>query len=98
MKIIILHNQSLLDLALQHTGKVENAFELAMVNELSITDSVEAGERLELPENIAQERDILAYYQAKNIQPATAVSHTGNTINKPEGISYWAINQDFKVS
>lgn len=95
MKITVLHHQSLLDLALQHTGRVENAFELALANGLSLTDDVQAGERLELPQSIAQDADILAYYTAKHIQPATAI--TGQS-EKLEGISYWAINQDFKVS
>ena len=39
MQVVVLHNQSLLDLALQHTGTIESIFELAMLNNLSITDA-----------------------------------------------------------
>ena len=42
MQVVVLHNQSLLDLALQHTGTIESIFELAMLNNLSITDDVVA--------------------------------------------------------
>ncbi|MRI63996.1 hypothetical protein EDM00_08350 [Ornithobacterium rhinotracheale] len=95
MQIIVLHKQSLFDVCLMHTGSIAGIFELAEANNLSITDDVEAGQRLELPQVIAQDADILNYYTAKNIQPATALEEY---IEKLEGISYWAINQDFKVS
>ncbi|MCK0202662.1 hypothetical protein MWN41_06470 [Ornithobacterium rhinotracheale] len=97
MQIVVLHKQSLFDVSLMHTGSIVGIFKLAEANNLSITDDVQAGQRLELPQVIMQDADILAYYQAKNIRPATGVSHTGNAINQPEGISYWTINQDFVV-
>ncbi|MRJ09155.1 hypothetical protein EDL99_09830 [Ornithobacterium rhinotracheale] len=95
MQIVVLHKQSLFDVCLMHTGSIVGVFELAQANNLSITDDVQAGERLELPQPITQDADILAYYQAKNIQPATALEEY---TEKLEGISYWTINQDFKVS
>ena len=49
MQVVVLHNQSLLDLALQHTGTIESIFELAMLNNLSITDDVVAGKVLTIP-------------------------------------------------
>lgn len=100
MKAIILHNQSLLDLAIQHTGTAENAFDLALQNNRSITDDLEAGESIELTAyGIQQNKDILSYYQSKNIQPATGINYQSSTINdKPQGIDYWAIQMDFIVS
>lgn len=95
MQIIVLHNQSLLDVCLQHTGSIEGVFELAMANDLAITDVVEAGAVLQLPEGIALDKDILNYYTAKGIQPATAITEV---VEKLEGISYWAIGVDFKIS
>lgn len=95
MKAIILHNQSLLDLAIQHTGTAENAFDLALVNNKSITDDLEAGESIQLiAYGIQQNKDILNYYTAKNIQPATAITAA---VERPQGISYWAIGIDFIV-
>ncbi|MDY3363316.1 hypothetical protein JSO61_009545 [Riemerella anatipestifer] len=95
MQIIVLHNQSLLDACLQHTGSIEGVFELAMANNLAITDDVQAGAVLQLPEDIKKDRDIFNYYAAKGIQPATAITEV---VEKCSGIGCWAIGIDFKVS
>lgn len=93
MKKIVLHNQSLLDLCLQHTGSIAGVFELAQANGLSITDDLEAGNALEVADSLIKDKDILSYYTAKNIQPATAWVETATM----QGISYWTINVDFVV-
>lgn len=99
MKIIVLHNQSLLDLAIQHTGTAENAFALALANNKSLTGDLEAGESIELTAyGIQQNKDILNYYTAKKLQPATGLSSQQLSNDKPEGIDYWAIQMDFIVS
>ena len=97
MTTIILHNQSFLDLAIQHTGSVENAFVLALQNGKSLTDDLVAGEQLYL-ENTKNNQDILSYYQSKKLQPATGVSHTGGSSLQLQGIGYWVISNDFKIS
>lgn len=99
MTITALHNQSLLDLALQHTGTIESVFELAKDNDLNITDDVQAGKTLVLSSEAFTNKDILAYYTAKNIQPATAFSKEDEQVfERLEGISIWAINLDFVVT
>ncbi len=99
MTVTALHNQSLLDLALQHTGTIESVFELAKDNALNITDDVVAGKTLVLPTEAFTNKDILAYYTAKNLQPATAFTKEDEQVAKRlEGISIWAINLDFIVS
>ena len=99
MIITALHNQSLLDLALQHTGTIESIFDLAESNNLNITDDVQAGKTLVLPAEAFSNKDILAYYTAKNLQPATAFTKEDEQVAKRlEGISIWAINLDFIVS
>ena len=97
MNIIVLHHQSLLDLAVQHTGSVENAFILALSNGKSLTCLLVAGELLSL-ENTKNNTDILSYYQSKKLQPATGVSHTGGSSLQPLGIGYWVISNEFKIS
>lgn len=97
MKTIILHSQSLLDLAIQHTGSVENAFALAVANGLSLTDELEAGEESGIPK-VEANKDILNYYQAKRLQPATAISQTLTANSQPQGIDYWAIGTEFIIS
>ena len=97
--ITVLHNQSLLDLALQHTGSIESVFELAEANALNITDDVQAGAPLYLGEGLGVRNEILSYYTAKNLQPATAFSKEDEQVfERLEGISIWAINLDFIVS
>lgn len=99
MIITALHNQSLLDLALQHTGTIESVFEFAEANALNITDDVQAGAPLYLGEELGVRNEILSYYTAKNLQPATAFTKEDEQVfERLEGISIWAINLDFVVS
>jgi hypothetical protein len=97
MEVIILHNQSLLDIAIQHTGAVENTFALAVVNGLSLTDDLPAGTEIKLPDSVNKDSDVLNYYTAKRLQPATAVIMLSEA-ERLEGIGYWVIQTDFKVS
>lgn len=99
MQITVLHNQSLLDLALQHRGTIESVFEFAEANSLNITDDVQAGAPLYLGEGLGVRNEILSYYTAKNLQPATAFTKEDEQVfERLEGISIWAINLDFIVS
>ena len=99
MTVTALHNQSLLDLALQHTGTIESVFELAEANALNINDDVVAGKTLVLPAEAFSNKDILNYYTAKNLQPATAFTKEDEQVfERLEGISIWAINLDFIVT
>ena len=99
MKVIVLHNQSFLDLALQYTGAGENAFALALANGLSLTDDLAAGESLQLTAHgIQLNKEILNYYQAKGIQPATAISGKQEAGSQMQGIGYWAISTEFIIS
>lgn len=100
MKVIVLHNQSLFDVALQHTGTIESLFELALANGISVTDDLTAGTPLSLGEGQrVRNKDVLDYYTAKKIQPATGFTQTDlQILERLEGISIWAINLDFKVS
>lgn len=97
MEIKILHNQSLLDIAIQHTGSVENAFEFAVQNGLSVSNELVAGNGLFIPGDIAFENDILNYYTSKKINPATAFTEL-NDAPQIGGIGYMRIGGNFKVS
>lgn len=98
MKIIVLHNQSLFDVALQHSGSIESIFEIILANDLSLTDEVKAGQTLTIPDIILKDNDILSYYTAKKIQPATGfTAEDKQVLERQEGISIWAINLDFLI-
>ncbi|WP_407512763.1 hypothetical protein [Elizabethkingia miricola] len=94
MAVTVLHNQSLLDIAIQATGKAENAIFIAIANKISITDDLEPGTELLIPE-VSEDLDVKNYYRAKNVHPATAMKTAG--INYPEGINYWEIENDFQI-
>ena len=97
MKVKVLPLQSLLDIAIQHKGAVENTFALAVVNGLSLTDDLPAGTEIKLPDSANKDSDVLNYYTAKRLQPATAVIMLPEA-ERLEGIGYWVIQTDFKVS
>ncbi len=101
MKVTVLHNQSLLDISIQHTGNVTNAFEIAKANSLAISDELSSGTELIIPESVVSNSDILNYYTSKAIQPATAITNfigDGSPEPHPEGIGYWIIADDNIVS
>lgn len=89
--------QSYLDVAIQHTGKVENAFTIALANGKSITDELSAGSNCFIPE-VIEDKDVFNYYRSKGIQPATAITASSGVAPQLEGISYWAVGYDFKIS
>ena len=93
----VLHNQSILDFAIQHTGSAQNAFEIAMANNMSVTEQLTAGHTLVIPSSIVNDVDVKNYYQSKSIQPATDITQYEDSEENPEGISIWILNQNFIV-
>lgn len=97
MKIVVSSRQSLIDVAVQHGGDFGVAFDMAEANGLSLTDDVEAGEKLALPN--VQNAKVVQYYTTNGICPATSI--TQDEINAilaiGEGIGYWEIGYDFII-
>lgn len=99
MKKTILYNQSILDVALQHTGTVESSFEIATRNGFSVSDQMAAGASIEIPEDVFKNTDVLNKYNAKKIEPATGSSDFGDQeIPTLKGIGYMQIGNNFKTS
>lgn len=84
MKITVLNNQTLVDISMMYTGKAENLIPIAMANNKVPTDKPEAGEVLTIPDGLEVDNDIVRYYQANRIQPATALSETVQAVVEPE--------------
>jgi len=61
--------QSLFDLAIIGCGSAEAAFEMAVLNGISITDSLRTGCDLSLPDVV--NADVVSFYANNNINPAT---------------------------
>lgn len=90
-KVNVLEGQSFLDIAIQACGSVEAAFELAVLNSMSLTDDLVPGVELVLPAVVNS--SIALYYKSKNIKPATA-----SVFSTVGGVEYWAIETEFLVS
>lgn len=97
MEIIALHNQSFLDISIQHTGSVFNAFDIAVANGCAVSDSPVAGQSYMIPETVEKDNDVLNYYKSKRIQPATAIVDI-DIIPAGRGIGWMQIGNDFKVT
>ena len=67
--INVIQGQTLFDIAIQSAGSAEAAFEMALLNSIGITDDLVPGTVL-LPAGIFN-KQIAAYYQNKQIKPAT---------------------------
>lgn len=99
MKVIVLNNQSILDVSIQHTGTVENSFAIAIANGLSVSNQLTSGISIEIPDDLQKNNDVLNYYTAKQIQPASGLTIEQNSeIPTLKGIGYMQIGTTFKAS
>ena len=74
MEVTVLDNQTLLDIAVQTTGKAENFLKIAMANNLVPTAPIAPGSILVIPDNVEVDEDIVRYYKANNVLPATGLN------------------------
>lgn len=98
MEITVLHNQSLFDVAIQHTGNVMNAFAIAQENALSITSVLVSGSRLVIPAEAEFNRDVKNYYTTKRIMPATGITDTKLLAQAKRGIGFMKITDGTQES
>jgi hypothetical protein len=73
MTVKVLNNQSLLDIAIQELGSADAAFDIALINNINITDDLQTGQILQIPQtaNDYVRRQIVNYYKINEIKPAT---------------------------
>ena len=72
MEITALQGQSIFDIAIQHSGNIEAVISIAMANDVSVTDKIRPGEKMNIPALI--DRRVLNYYRINNIIPATTIN------------------------
>jgi hypothetical protein len=88
-----LNGQGWIDICLQELGDEARIFELADKNAVGITDALAPGTVCNCPEaDVAKKRTVSLLRRKK---PAC---DPGNNPNNGEGIEFWAIEFDFKVS
>lgn len=91
------NQQSLLDIAIEHCGNAESAFELAMLNGFSLSDELERGSELKSPGVV--DADVCTMFVAYRHSPATAITaEQYNETIEGEGVEFWGIEFDFIVS
>ena len=73
----VLAGQSLFDIAVQHCGAVEAVIQLAVQNDISITDRLAVGSELTAIAII--NRDVFNYYARRGLQPATDITNKSLT-------------------
>ncbi|HUM50493.1 MAG TPA: LysM domain-containing protein [Chitinophagales bacterium] len=72
MRIItVKDNQSLLDIAIQEYGTVDNMIAISQANDLSVSSQLEPGQELIIPDNVKDEKT-LRYYKENSIIVSTA--------------------------
>jgi len=70
--VAVQDRQTLFDLAIQHCGDREAAFQIAEMNDISLTAALSVGLPLQIPEPINQR--VVNYYANNAISPATATA------------------------
>ena len=89
----VLDRQNIFDLAVQTTGNASTAFDLALLNDLSLTDNLDTGQELVLIDK--ENKAVADYYDAKQLKPATGITEEQARIG---GINFMGIEIDFIVS
>ncbi len=92
-------NQNILDIALQEYGSIETVFDVLEDNErFDITDDISVYEDLEVGRE-AFKRDIVAYYLANNVKPATDSTREEELLFTGfSGVNFMIIEDDFLIS
>ena len=93
----VLNRQSLFDVAVQHCGTMEAAFELAMLNGVALTDDLTPGTELSLTE--PDDKSIVQTFDVNRYIPATGFTQSEimGVMGLDEGIEFWGIEFDFIV-
>lgn len=96
MTIKALSNQSFMDISIQHTGSVYNAFIIAAANGMSVSESPVSGSSVIIPDAAIKDEDILNYFRSNGIKPATGVVDLSIIVDRL-GIGWMKIGKTFKV-
>lgn len=88
---IIKDRQTITDIAVQYAGDAAMAPVIAKANGLNLTDEIPVGTEVMIP--AVANNGVSTYFRINNQSPAMKVS----TENRPDGIDYMEINNDFIV-
>ncbi|MBQ9751422.1 MAG: hypothetical protein IJV81_01140 [Paludibacteraceae bacterium] len=91
------NRQSMLDIAMEHSGTTEAAWDIAQTNGLSLTDDLKLEPMLKPA--ITNQRIVTNFLTLRH-SPATGITNAeiNQQLGAGEGIEFWAIEYDFVVS
>ena len=95
MNSILYNGQSILDKAIENTGDVENAFDLALLNQISLTDTLKTGTSIKL--SPITNSKVVDFFNDYN-KPATALSNMDLEQIENLGIGEMIIEKNFNVA
>ncbi len=95
MKSTVLHNQNLFDISIQENGNVQTVFELALLNEISITENIQPAQKIEVVKSDLLVPELVDYFI--NRQQKVATGSVDTLEIRPTGIGYMIIENNFIV-
>jgi hypothetical protein len=87
--------QTLIDIAIQELGDGSRVAEIAVLNDLNITEDLLGGTILKMPDADISKRSLVNLFRDKSNAPASWI--TADEEVRLEGIGYWYIDNDFVV-
>ncbi|MEG3977312.1 hypothetical protein QT970_22205 [Microcoleus sp. herbarium8] len=98
MKITVLDNQTLMDVAIRHCGTIEALTDIAILNNISITAELVAGQSIEMPNKDYGFQEVVNYFTVNKVNPATALTDEDSAVTEGDsGIGFWEIENNFTV-
>lgn len=94
-EVKVLKDQTLVDIAIQELGDVTRVMEIATLNEMNLTDTLQAGQMLSVPDFDITKRNEVAYFRNTAFRPASGITEEDESVG--EGIGFWYIETDFVV-
>jgi hypothetical protein len=90
----VMVGQNLHDIAIQEYGTPDAAFNIAVSNDIAVTDLLTPAKEVVLPDGVGKDIKTANYYISQGLKPATENKGVvGNAI----GINFWTIEEDFSV-
>lgn len=96
MKITVKGGQTLADISVTRMGSLEALMQLALANDMAVTEQLTAGQQLESVDVVRSE--VVREFAMAHSQPATEIENTDGQQVLPGGIGYMAVEVDFIVS
>ena len=98
MQITALHNQTLLDVAIRHCGTVQAVVDIAILNNISITDDLIPGQIILISSKDYGFQEVVNFFALNKIDPATALTENDEALTEGNsGIGFWEIGNNFIV-